>query len=289
MWGRFQLSLDQKQSQLNAAREKLGNAKLTLEKARKAMTQLGDWQERSLPDNREVAQSLYRVRLENQFKDAGLAIDDIQPDRRVVPTDAYTAIGYTVTARGTIKSLATLLFDFYRSPLLQQITYLQLQPSADPSQLMVTFKAEALMVRGSKREDLPTGTTERPAKASAEEYVESITGRNLMAVYSPPKPAPVQTAEAPKPVVPKFDDAKFAYVTGIVQVEGRLQAWINVRTTGETLRVFEGDAVKVGSLEGNVLSIEPRRIVLKLEDEELKVELGRNLREDSEEKKTEAG
>jgi hypothetical protein len=99
-----------------------------------------------------------------------------------------------------------------------------------------------------------------------------------------PPPGGAQAA-LPKP---KFDAAKHAYFTGTVQVDGRFQAWITVRTTGEVLRLFEGDAVKVGLLDGKVVSIEPRLIVVKCDDEELRVELGHNLRDGKPAAKTEA-
>ena len=63
-----------------------------------------------------------------------------------------------------------------------------------------------------------------------------------------------------------------------------MQAWINVRTTGETLRVHEGDDVKVGALKGKVESIEPRLLVIKTDDEKpLRVQLGHSLREEEKE------
>jgi hypothetical protein len=99
----------------------------------------------------------------------------------------------------------------------------------------------------------------------------------------------VTTTAAARPEPPAFDDAKHAYVTGIVQVDGRLQAWITVRTTGEVLRLFEGDPVKVGLLEGKIVAIGPRMLVLESGEEQTRVELGKNLREGKALPKTEAG
>lgn len=166
--------------------------------------------------------------------------------------------------------------------MLQQITRLQLRPNGtDASQLSVTLQTEALILPGNTREDVPEGTSNRLAKESADDYVKAIGERNLFATYSPPKPpgAPTDTVRKEPPPKPPFDDAKFAFVTGIVNVGGRPQAWITVRTTGEVLRLFEGDAVKVGLFDGQIVSIEPRAVVLKSGDEEFRVEVGHNLRE----------
>ena len=281
MWGRYTASLTAKHADLDAARERLLDASLALRRGQRAVDRLDAWQQRSLPANREVAQSLYRTWLLDQCKQAGLVVDDIQPNQRTISSATQTAVGYTITARGTVEAATRFLYDFYRSTMLHQITRLQLRPAGNASQLNVTITTEALILAGATHEDrLPAGVSDRLAKASVEEYLQSIDGRNLLAVYRPPRPEPPpQGARQDRPPPPQFDAAKHAYVTGIVQVDGRLQAWITVRTTGEVLRLFEGDAVKVGLLEGHVVSIAPRMIVIEFDDQQLQVNLGDNLRD----------
>ena len=279
--GKHRGLVETRRSDLETAQRKLEEAKVQLRRGERAVRRLAAWQDQSLPPQREVAQSLYRTWLLDACKQAGLAVDDIQPSQRLLSSAAQTAIGYTVTARGSVKAAVTLLYEFYRSTMLHQITRLQVRPSGDPSQLSVTLSVEALILPGATHEDqLPTGDSDRLAKESLEVYIESIDGRNLVAVYRPPRPdPPPQTARQERPPPPQFDAAKHAYVTGIVQVDGRLQAWITVRTTGEVLRLFEGDAVKVGLLDGHIVSIGPRMIVLECDDKQLQVSLGENLRD----------
>lgn len=279
LWGRYSDSVAAKRSALIAARQRLDDARFALEEGQMATRRLERWRARSLPADREVAQSAYRVWLETNFKQAGLTIDDIQPSQRFAPAAGYSAIGFTVTARGTIKSLTAFLREFYRSSLLQQITRLQLRPTTDPKLLNVTLQTEALVLAGTASEGIPTEVVERPKRPTAAAYAESIDGRNLFSVYRPPRPAPPPRVARAAPPKPNFDDAKFAYFTATIQVDGRYQAWIHVRTTNETLRLFAGDDVKVGLFDGKIVSIEPRSIVVKCDDEELRVELGHNLRE----------
>ena len=288
LWGRYNDAVASKRSALVAARQRLDEAKFALEKGRIATQQLQRWQARSLPADREVAQSAYRVWLETSFKQAGLTIDDIQPSQRFAPAAGYSAIGCTVTARGSLKSLTAFLREFYRSALLQQITRLQLRPATDPKLLNITLQTEALVLADSTSEGIPAEVVERTKKPTAAEYADSIGGRNLFAVYTPPRPAPPSTARVAPPK-PEFDDAKHAYFTATIQVDGRYQAWIHVRTTNETLRLFEGDAVKVGLFDGKIVSIEPRSIVVESNDEELRVELGHNLSEGKTAAKTKEG
>jgi hypothetical protein len=280
LWGRYRDLVDQRQQELHTAQQQLADANVGLRRGQRALERLAAWQRQSLPADRESARSLYRTWLVERCEQAGLAVDDVQPSQRSISTAAQTAIGYTLIARGTVKSTITLLYEFYRSTMLHQITRLQIRPAGDASQLSVTLTVEALILPGATHaEQLPTGVSDRLAKASVEEYIESIVGRNLVAVYRPPRPDPPPRTAGQERPPPQFDAAKHAYVTGIVQVNGRLQAWITVRTTGEVLRLFEGDALKVGLLDGHIVSIAPRMIVLECDDKQLQVSLGENLRD----------
>jgi type II secretion system (T2SS) protein M len=280
LWGRYNDSLANQRTSLIAAQSKLDDAKLALERGLSAVKQLEAWQAQSLPADRDVAQTLYREWLRAKCSDAGVTLDDIQTDQRTTRTEAYTTIGYTITAHGSLKAVTSLLYSFYRSTQLQQITRMQVRPGADAGQLSILLQIEALVLPGSANSaKLPEGVSNRLAKASADDYVKSITGRNLLTAYSPPHAEPPPGSANAEPPKPKFDDAEFAFVTGIVEVDGRLQAWITVRTTAEELRVFAGDSVKVGQFEGKVVSISPRMVVLQCDKEELHIGLGHSLHE----------
>jgi hypothetical protein len=279
MWTRYNNSIAAKRMQLSAAKERLIQARTALDRGEEAVNHREAWQQRSLPADREAAQSLYRVWLETQFKAAGLTVEEFQPAQRLTPAVGYSAVGYTVSAHGPLKSLANFLHEYYRSRLLQQITRLQLRPDANPAQLRISLQTEALILPGTANENLPEGVAERSAKPKAADYAESIGARNLFAVYRPPGAQPTPGVAGAAPPKPEFDDAKHAYFTATIQVDGRYQAWIHVRTTNETLRLFAGDEVKVGLFDGRVVSIESRAIVVKSGDEELRIKLGDNLRD----------
>ena len=283
--GRYSGLVDRRQSQLYNAKRDLADAEMALARGRLAVRKMEAWQEQSLPADRDVAVSLYRSWLLERCKAAGLTVDDVNPDARSARTTAFSSIGYVVEARGSLKSVVSLLYEFYRSAQLQQITRLRLRPSTDPSQLAVSLRVEALILPGATNTDkLSDGTTDRLALASVDEYQKQLVDRNLFVAYTPPQPERQNNVvrEQP-PAPPKFDAAKHAYVTGIVQTGGKLQAWITVRTTGEVLRLFEGDELKVGLLEGRIVSIAPRMVVLEAGDEQLNVELGHSLREEDQE------
>jgi hypothetical protein len=91
--------------------------------------------------------------------------------------------------------------------------------------------------------------------------------------------------EPREPVVekPSFDMAQFVYVTAITEVSGRRQAWINVRTEGRLLKLFEGEAFDVGQVPVTVKRIDPKSIELEAAvlEKLFRVGLGQNLAQGS--------
>jgi hypothetical protein len=117
---------------------------------------------------------------------------------------------------------------------------------------------------------------------SVDDYKKSIGERDLAATYSPPRPPtpPRERREASAP--PKFDDADLAFFTGTTGGIDGYQAWINVRTTNETLHLGVGDHVKVGALDGEIVSVDARSLVYKAGDKSYRVALGESLRKGKE-------
>ena len=239
------------------------------------------WNERSLPADREKALSLYKAWLLEKANAAGLSVDDISPAPTMARSAAnVSAIGYQMKATGSLSSVVGMLYEFYRSPLLHQITLLRLTRPPGASQIQVTFQSEALILPGANATNkLPEGESKRPKLASLAEYQKSLGDRDLVSVYTAPKP-PVQREERPAP--PKFDDAEQAYFSGSTGIGTDMLAWINVRTTGETLKIPAGGPVKVGALDGQIVSIEPRWLVWQSGDKKYRVPLGESLRKGKE-------
>ena len=143
----------------------------------------------------------------------------MNPDARSARTSAFSSIGFVVEARGSLASVVSLLYEFYQSAQLQQITRLRLRPSTDPAQLAVTLRVEALILPGATNTDkLPEGTSDRLALASVDEYRKELVDRNLFAVVLAPagRATGGQRGADQPPAPPPFDAAKYAYVTGIV-------------------------------------------------------------------------
>jgi hypothetical protein len=102
----------------------------------------------------------------------------------------------------------------------------------------------------------------------------------ITVVEPAPPPDPVQVVERPKL---SFDDAKHAYVSGITSnAAGQWELWLTIRTTGQVLRLKEGDRLSVGSIDGVVSRIRERDVVVETDDRKLLVSKGENLLEGQE-------
>ena len=277
-YGDYQDALSARRTAVQDAKARLADVNLALAQGRSAVQQLEVWQERSLPNNRERALSLYKAWLLAKTKDAGLAVDDIKPSARTTASAAYTTIGYQMEATGPLSAVAAMLYEFYRSPQLHQITRLRLNRPVGESPLQVTLEVEALSLPGAVAADsLPEGDSKRLKLASLEAYQKSLGERDLVNVYQPP--APPADATAGREASPaKADDSEHARFSATVPGSKGLQAWINVSTTGETLHLSAGDALKVGNLEGRIISIEARSLVLQTGEKKFRVALGQPLR-----------
>ncbi|MEX2309558.1 MAG: hypothetical protein WD738_18295 [Pirellulales bacterium] len=274
-YGKYQDTLASRRRALDDAKARLADVNLALAQGRSAVQQLAAWQERSLPNNGERAVSLYKAWLLAKAKDAGLAIEDLKPSPQTSASPAYKTIGYQMKATGPLSAVAAMLYEFYRSPQLQQITSLRLHRPVGESSLQVTLDVEALSLPGAVAVDsLPEGDAKRLKLASLEEYQKSLGERDFVSVYAPPQSpedAAKQRESAP-------DDSERARFSATVPSAKGLQAWINIPTTGETLRLAAGDAVKVGKLEGEIVSVEPRTLVLRTGEKTFRVALGQTLR-----------
>jgi hypothetical protein len=278
----YSTSINSGQSKLDDAQKRLAEANRALALGRRAAHKIADLKTRSMPSDRDKALSLYKAWLLAKASSAGLKVNDINLAPRTTPSTAFDAIGYSIDATGSLSSVVSMLYEFYSSPQLQQITRLRLTRPPGATQLNVVLEVEALCLAGAVATDaLPEGDAKRLKLASAAEYQKSLGERDMGTVYAPPRPPapPTVRRETPPPAAPpKFDEAELARLSGTINIGDGWQAWIYIRSTGETLHLMAGDTVKVGALEGTIESVEDRSLVLKTGDKKFRVALGQSLR-----------
>lgn len=281
-WKKYDEWASQARASRDSAAASLQTALLDQQKTRAAVRQLRGWRDKSLPSNTNIAQSEYRAWLLEKLQEAKLDIADVTPTGGGQRSDAFQSLNFTVNADGNLPAVVSFLDSFYRSDQLHKIGVLRLTPLPDSKQLRVVLNIEALVLEGTQRESgLADGKSDRLALESAEKYIDRINGRNLFVAYTPPTPPPAKVVvkEKPKPPEkPKFDDSKHAKVTAILGGD-ELQAWVHLKTKGETLRVKQGDELKVGLFEGKVVEVRPQHLVVETPEGVLAVRVGDSLRD----------
>lgn len=255
----------------------LFDQQLEVRRGKQALRQLERYQSQSLPTDPDVARSDYSEWLKEAIQSSGLELGSVKWNSTRPEGDAATALTFSANASGSPEGVVRLLDAYHRLDALHQLTNLQLRPTDEEGdRWAITFTSVALVLDGAEREEGLPEEPLGPARLrldSADEYVASVVGRNLFASYTPPppprpeRPKVVRRDPPPKPSPPPFDDAKHAQLTGIVGGT-RPEAWVIVRTTGETLRLHEGDELEVGLLKGRVQAVLPheREIVVESED-----------------------
>lgn len=89
----------------------------------------------------------------------------------------------------------------------------------------------------------------------------------------------VQVTDPPPsaPPPPKFDSAKFAFFTAIVERDGVVRAWLILRTTGEKFELAAGDKFSVGEVHGVVKQIRAKEMEFEVNNELFSLRQGQNL------------
>lgn len=272
----YESGYDRRVAAVRRMDDELFDQQMEARRAREALQRLETYQQQSLPTDPDVARSVYSAWLIETIQDSGLELASVKWASTRPYQDAATALTFTAGASGPPEAVARWLDAYHRLDVIHQLTNLQLRPAdEDGGTWNLSLTSVAMVVAGADREG---GLPEEPRSPSrlrldaADDYAASFAGRNLFAAYTPPPPPKpertevVRAAPKPKPSPPPFDDAEHASLSGIVGTGERLEAWVVVRTTGETLRLHDGDPLDVGLLKGKVLSVNPDEIVVEAED-----------------------
>ncbi|MCX7428302.1 MAG: hypothetical protein NTW96_22065, partial [Planctomycetia bacterium] len=249
-----------------------------LDAAAKARKQLDEWGRRSLPSVPETARSLYQNWLLEQLAGAKVQQVKVQSNPKTPVAGIYDRLPFTVQGRGTAEHFADFLYRFYSAGHLHKIRLMTIKPIKDSADLDVTLTVEALCLPGADRPDrLADVASKRLAQPDAESYVKMIGARRLFSPHQPPKVATPEPPKNPEPKPPEFEHANQLAVTGTGEVDGRPQAWLTLRTTGEKARSFEGETFAFKQVKGKVLRVLDRSVELEINGKRYTVALGQTI------------
>jgi hypothetical protein len=261
------------QDSIDAARADVAKKRNTLEveKAKNklvttASPRLEKWQDLSLPEmagkdaNKATAfqkklQGDYLHILDDVMREAGFAANNFTITPKELPKKSntamskgpnaqkgppYTAMSYTVTAKGPYKTVLTAMEKLYKVPVLHEIKSFTLEKEAETrgnqtksQDLKATFVVETLQVEGAdkKRETaLPSTPPSVAVLADGREYLKSLIKYDMFFGKLPDKPVPVTktverlkvppeaVAVAARPPDPKTKVEDIRYVLGVIKL-----------------------------------------------------------------------
>ncbi len=256
----------------NELKREIERKEKQIDRGREAELRLADWRRRSLPNDREAARSLYQNWLLASARSVGFDGIKVETTMGRQRGDVYHALRFNLLAQATLEELTQFLHRFYSAGYLHQILSLGLLPSDDGRKLDVQLSVEALSLATADRSDrLPDRPPEPLLAAEASDYARKIAGRNIFAPYRKPDPPP--------PDPPKFDAAKYVYLTAVVTVGEEPEAWIVNRISGDCLKLRQGDPFKAGDYQGRLQRIGRREAEIEVDGQRWLLPLGDNLRE----------
>lgn len=233
-----------------------------------------DWKRRSLPPDEKMASSLYQnwlLRLADTVKLQGAKVESAGGQAH---HGIYFRHGFTLRGQGSVEQLVRFLYEFYSSGSLHLIKHLDIKPvEKNVNSLDLTFNIEALSILNAEPRDTLSQEPPPPmAHAGLSDYLAKIMDRRLFAPYAPPAPVKGDS----KPSTP-FDVTRYAYLTAVLETDGRRGAWLRSRTTDQTFQLFEGDTFEIGPTKAKVVHIGQRDVDLEVDGSTFTVALGANL------------
>jgi hypothetical protein len=128
----------------------------------------------------------------------------------------------------------------------------------------LTYRLERTDATGA-RIDPATGRLDwTPRRTGSYEFVVAVTDdgipaksdtQRFMVTVSDPAPTP------PPPRTLAFDEAKYTYLVGVIDENGKSEVWLNNRPRAKTLKLKVGDEFEIGSVKGVVKSISREEFV----------------------------
>lgn len=253
--------LDARRERVERLKKEIARKEQQLRLAQQAGKKLTAWQRRSLPRDSDVARSLYQEWLLEVVGHAGFKLPNVDSGEPVGKKGAYQRIGFSVRGRASLEQMTRFLYEFYRADHLHQIQRLNVNPVPDSADLDLSLSIEALILPEADRKDrLSVERSTRLASERLSDY-HVLVERDFFG----------QGAAG------GYDDADFAQLTAIIESRGSPEAWFKLQTSGEIVRLAEGQTFQIGQFRGIVAEIRSPDLIVSSDDQRWLLSLGENL------------
>ena len=243
---RYQAAVERNENLQFEAERQLDDANFAVERGQRARHQLNKWRRRSLPTNRDVAESLYQDWLRAQLAVAGLTVKELADKSALNRRPEYTELSESIDAEGTLAQLSGFLHAFYSAPHLHRISAATLSPAKEGGKLTISLTVDALILPECDRTDALADRPPQELPKSADDFRKSLEGRNLFVAYTPQADG---NATADR-------DAADARLSGMVYGDRGWRMSVLKQKSSEVSHYHEGDSIKIGRFEGKVIEID---------------------------------
>jgi len=175
--------------QIDAIENQVNQQTITVRRGGMAARNLKSLQERSLPANQGMAQTIYSEWLLNLVDEqVGLKDCSVIPKKGSGGNQYYSRISFQVDGEATLEQVVAFLHGFYSSNDLHQIKNLRLKPigSSDTRLLDLSADVEAIILPGNQRATVGDLASNRFGDLTLEDYQAVILGRNVFAPANKP-------------------------------------------------------------------------------------------------------
>jgi len=190
-WGinKYRAAVRTRTNRITQLRQDNAEQQQTLLEGAFAENQMDEYVARSLPSNRERAQSDYQNWLLEMLGNASLSDPRVNPTSITPAGDLYDRFSYSVDGRTDLPSLVGLLHSFYSKDYLHGISKMTINPARDRSgKLDVKMSIDVLALSAAASDAKPVASDSWRTASDLMAYREPIANRNF---FEPPNQAPV--------------------------------------------------------------------------------------------------
>ncbi len=137
--------LDERKEKLALVKETQANVSAKEQNLLNTMKKMGDWRDRSLPNESLEALRLYQQWLTDLGQTSGITQLHVTPEQRQGTGPGWKSISVKVTGEATFEQLTTFLHEFQRIALLHRIASIKVEGPKISGPLKVTMVAEGLL------------------------------------------------------------------------------------------------------------------------------------------------
>jgi co-chaperonin GroES (HSP10) len=274
LWGgmrgldRYRTAVDRNEGIAAKAKNDLDDAEFAVQRGMKAKQRLIQWGKRSLPTDRDVAESLYQDWVRKELAAAGLTIEQVTDKTLNRRAPHYGELSVEARANGTLEQLSNFLYKFYAAPHLHRLSAATITPSENGSKLAIVLGIDALILTESPRKAELSSEAEQKLPATQEEFKTQLVSRNVFAPHTPGNPNAGQAGGAEASTIVSAGD-------------GGYHLWVRTESPDKTHKFKVGDKLEFADFKGTLVAIDGEQLLATIEksDGKVVVRLGQKLSE----------